>query len=85
MNTIGQLFENQAGRSQNLRAWKFIDMLTAAFPKMISQLKDASNDEAATRILMDLLEQAERSDIGTTAHEKEALLDWIEGLLAIQV
>jgi len=85
MNIIGQLFENQAGRSQNLRAWKFLDLLEDAFSKTVSQLKDAPNDEAAARILIDLLEQAERSDIGTTAHEKEALLDWLEGLLAIPI
>ena len=85
MNAIGQMFENQGGRSKNLRAWKFCDLLEDAFPKTIFQLKDAPNDEAAARILTDLMDQAEQSQIGATAHEKEALLDWLEGLLAIPV
>jgi len=85
MNAIGTLFDNQGGRSENLKAWKFIDLLSDAFPETVSKLKTAQNDEAAGRVLIELLEQAEQSEIGETAHEKEALLEWIEKLLTIQV
>ena len=85
MNTIGQLFENQAGRSENLRAWKFIDLLEDAFSKTVSQLKDAPNDAAAGRIVITLLEQAEQKQITDSPQEHQALLSWLEGLLSLSV
>jgi len=85
MNAIGQMFENQGGRSKNLRAWKFCDLLEDAFPKTIFQLKDAPNDEAAGRIVITLLEQAEQKQITDSPQEHQALLSWLEGLLAVQV
>lgn len=85
MNTIGKFFSDQGGRADNLKAWKSIDQLTAAFPKTVSELKSAQNDEAAAKIVIDLLEQAEQKQICDSPAEHEALLQWLEGLLAVQV
>ena len=85
MNTIGRLFESQAGRSENLRAWKFIDLLTDAFPETVSQLLHLDNDEAAGRIVITLLEQAEQKQITDSPQENQALLSWLEGCLSLSV
>lgn len=85
MNTIGQMFESLGGKIVDPKAWKFCDLLEDAFPKTIRQLKDAKNDETAAQIVTDLLGQAEQSQVGETPHEREALLDWLEGLLTVQV
>ena len=85
MNILGNLFEAQAGRSENLAGWKFVDQLTAAFPKTVSQMKDCKTDEGAEKLLLNLMELAEQEQICDSPHELESLLSWLESLLAIEV
>ena len=76
MNSIGQAFENLGSDPQS---WKRCDLIEANFPKSVSEIKLASSDEAAEKILLDLMDQIEASQIGTD-HEKKTLLVWLDGL-----
>jgi len=79
MNSIGSVFENLGGIGNDPTSWKRCDLIEANFPKLVNEIKLASSDEAAEKILLDLMDQIEGSQIGTD-HEKRRLLVWLDGL-----